>query len=73
MQIKTGQMVFLIGHRGAASKDINSVVLQLSVALTPEDVTASKSDSFMLAIPADYAEKIISSIRSSLENLRQSK
>jgi hypothetical protein len=72
MQIKTDQMVFLIGHRGAASKDINSVLLQLSIALTPEDATTRKTDSFMLAIPADYAEKIIASIRASLENLHQS-
>ena len=72
MEIDSGQMVFLIGHRGAVSYKINSVMLDLSIALTPEDALAGKAEPLMLAIPADYAEKVVASLQQSLARIRQS-
>ena len=63
---------FSFGHRGAVSYKINSVMLELSIALTPEDALADKAESFMLVIPADYAEKVVASLQQSLARLRQS-
>lgn len=66
------EIVFLTGHRGAVSHKLNCVMLELSISPTPEDAAAGKSQPIMIVIPADYAEKVISSIRVSLSRLRQS-
>jgi len=70
--MKLNEVVFLIGHRGAVSHKLNCVLLELSISPTPEDAAAGKSQPIMLAIPTDYAEKVISSIQVSLSRLRQS-
>ena len=72
MEIKADQIVFLIKHKGGSSPKINSVALELSIALTPEDAVARKAESFVLAIPAAHAEKVIASIQKALQSLRQS-
>ncbi len=72
MEIQEGQVVFLVGHRGAVSHKIGSVALELTVALSPEHALSQESESFLLVIPADYAEKVISSIQQSLGALRRS-
>lgn len=71
-KMSVDDLVFLVGHRGAASHKINSVMLELSIAPTPEDAAAGKSRPIMLVIPAEYAEKVIASIQVSLQRLRQS-
>jgi hypothetical protein len=72
MQIKSNQTVFLLGHKSGIAQEIDSVVLELSIALTREDAVAKTSDSFLLAIPAGHAEKLISSIQVALLRLRRS-
>ena len=72
MEIQRGQMVFLVGHRGGVSHKINSVLLELSVAMSADDLASGRADSFTLAVPADYAEKVIASIQTSLAILRKS-
>ncbi len=71
MEVKSGSMVFLVGFKGGVAEQIGSVILELSVALTPEDITAGKADSFVLAMTPGSAEKVISSIQMALQRLRQ--
>ncbi len=71
-KISVNDMVYLVGHRGGASHKLNSVMLELSIAPTPEDAAAGKSLPFLVVIPADYAEKVIASIQLALSQLRQS-
>jgi len=71
-KVSANDLVFLTGHRGAVSHKINSVMLELSIAPTPEDAAAGKSLPIMVVIPADYAEKVVASIQVSLQRLRQS-
>jgi len=72
MAILENQMVFLVGHRGGVSHKLRSVVLALSVAHNADELESGKSESLTLAIPADHAEKMISSIQQSLATLRGS-
>jgi hypothetical protein len=72
VEIQSGSRVFLVGLKSGIAQNIGSVILELSVALTPEDITAGKADSFELAIAANYADKVISDIRVALQRLRQS-
>jgi hypothetical protein len=69
-KLSVNDMVFLAGHRGGASPKENLVMLELSIAATPEEAAAGKSQPLLVAIPADYAEKIIGSIQQSLTALR---
>jgi len=69
MEIKPDAQVFLIGHRGAIAPDVNSVMLELTIALTAEDAVARKGESFRLLVEATYAEKLISSLQTSLQRL----
>lgn len=71
-KISVNDMVYLVGHRGGASHQLDSVMLELSIAPTPEDAAARKSLPFLVVIPADYAEKVIASIQQSLAALRRS-
>lgn len=71
-KISVDDLLFLVGHRGAASHKLNSVMLELSIAPTPEDAAAGKSWPIMVVIPVDYAEKVIASIQLALSRLRQS-
>jgi hypothetical protein len=70
-KMSADDLVYLVGHRGAVAHKLNCVMLELSIAPTPEDAAAGKSLPIMVVIPADYAEKVIASIQVSLSRLRQ--
>ena len=65
-------MVFLLGHKGGQPSKLTASYWNYSIALTPEDALTEKAESFVLAIPADYAEKVVASIQKALQSLRQS-
>ncbi len=67
MEIKSNETVFLLKHRGGVAPGL--VILELTIALTKEDAVAGKGEVLKLAIPADHAEKVISSIRTALQRL----
>lgn len=71
MEIKSNGTVFLLGHRGGIAPKANGVMLELTIALTKENAVAGKRDVFTPWIPADHAEKVISSIQTALQRLRQ--
>lgn len=66
-----GEMAFLFEHRGGVAHKINCVILELSIAPTPEDAESQKGEKLTLVIPADHAPKVISSLELSLARLRQ--
>ena len=43
MEIREGQMVFLVGHRGAVSHKLRSVVIELSIARNADELESEKS------------------------------
>lgn len=71
MEIKSGELAFLFEHKGGVAQKINCVMLELSIARTPEDAESQKGGKMMLVIPADHAPKVISSLEVSLARLRQ--
>jgi hypothetical protein len=70
VEIKSNGTVFLLGHRGAVAPGIKGVLLELTVALTKEHAVQRKGEVIRLLIPADHAEKVVSSIQTSLQRLR---
>jgi hypothetical protein len=71
MEIKSDQMVFLLGHKGGIAPEVDSIILELIIALTPEDAVAGKTESFVLLIRPDHTGKLISSIQMAVQRLRQ--
>jgi len=71
MEIKSGDLAFLFEHRAGVAHKINCVMLELSIALTPEEAASGTGEKLMLVIPADHAPKVISSIQTSLGRLKE--
>jgi hypothetical protein len=72
VEITPDQRVFLLGHRGAISPQLDDVILlELTVALTSEDTLAAKGEAFIVVIPADEADKMVTSIQTALQRLRR--
>lgn len=71
MEIKSNETVFLLTHRGGVAPEIDGVILELTIALTKENAVAGMGEVLKLAIPAGHAEKVISSIQTALQRLRQ--
>lgn len=71
MEIKSNGTVFLLSHRGGGAPEIDSVILELTIALTKENAVAGKGEVLELAIPAGHAERVISSLQTSLQRLRR--
>ena len=71
VEIKSNGMVFLLNHRGAIAPEIDGVILELTIALTSENAVAGKGEVLRLAIPAGSAEKVISSIQTSLHRIHR--
>lgn len=64
-------LLYYLGHRAASANQLQSVVIQLSVAKSPEAALSRKTeDEFLVAIPVESAEKLIASIQTAIDRLR---
>lgn len=64
-------LLYYLGHRVASANQLSSVVLQMSVAKSPESaLSQQKEDEFLIAIPVASAEKLIASLQTAIDRLR---
>jgi hypothetical protein len=69
-KIGSDDLLHVVGHRGAVNHKLGSVLLQLSVATTEDELTNPKT--MMLSIRHEYVDELVSSLQQAASILRQS-